>query len=105
MILYAVEYAPEAVDQLEALYAYLAYEAGLNVARSYIDGIQSYCEGLNLYPERGVRRDDIRPGLRITNHQSKTIVAFTIDHAALRVAILGIYHGGQDYEGDLRAKG
>ncbi|XRD86407.1 type II toxin-antitoxin system RelE/ParE family toxin [Dyella acidisoli] len=101
---YAVGYAPEASAQLEALLWYVATNAGVAVAESFIAGVKRYCDSLDLYPERGVRRDDIRPELRITNHQSKTIVAFTIDPAARRVEILGVYHGGQDYESDLRAK-
>lgn len=99
---YIVGYTPEASAQLEALLWYVATNAGVTLAESFITSIKRYCDSLDLYPERGVRRDDIRPELRITNHRSQTIVAFTVDHAERRVEILGIYHGGQDYESDLR---
>jgi plasmid stabilization system protein ParE len=105
VIRYTVGYAPEASNQLTALLWYVATNAGVKVAESFIAGIKRYCDSLGLYPERGIRRDDIRPELRITNHKGNTIVAFAIDHPARRVEILGIYYGGQDYESDLQAKG
>jgi plasmid stabilization system protein ParE len=48
-----------------------------------------------------MRRDDIRPGLRITNYRKRTVIAFAVDTDAERVEILGIFHGGQDYEAGL----
>jgi toxin ParE1/3/4 len=61
----------------------------------------SYCERLSNFPHRGTARDDIRPGLRITNYKGRTVIAFGVDDESLRVSILGVYYGGQDYEGAL----
>ncbi len=47
-------------------------------------------------PLRGAQRDDIRPGLRITNYKGRTVVAFAVD--AHLVSIIGVFYGGQDYE-------
>ena len=44
----------------------------------------------------GIQRDDIRPGLRITSHRKRVLIAFEVD--ADQVAILGVFYGGQDYE-------
>jgi plasmid stabilization system protein ParE len=44
-------------------------------------------------------RDDIRPGLRLTHFRKRTTVAYTVNHD--RVAILGVFHGGQDVEATL----
>lgn len=46
--------------------------------------------------QRGIRRDDIRPGLRVTNYKKRAVIAF--DVAAERVSIIGVFYGGQDYE-------
>jgi toxin ParE1/3/4 len=53
------------------------------------------CESLQTFPLRGTCCDDIRPGLRITHHRKRTVIAFTVDGG--RVAILGVFYGGQDY--------
>jgi toxin ParE1/3/4 len=44
----------------------------------------------------GVRRDDVRPGLRITNYKKRVAIAFDVDDA--RVHIIGNFYGGQDYD-------
>lgn len=61
------------------------------------------CEGLALFPLRGVPRDDIRPGLRVTHHKGGTLIAYAVDESTRTVSVLGIFYGGQDYEGALSA--
>ena len=51
-----------------------------------------------MFPCRGIRRDDIRPGLRITNYKKRVVIAFDVDVDAALVSILGVFYGGQDYE-------
>lgn len=41
-------------------------------------------------------RDDVRPGLRITNYRKRAVIAF--DVAGDLVSIVGVFYGGQDYE-------
>ncbi len=41
-------------------------------------------------------RDDVRPGLRITNYKKRAVIAFDVD--AEQVSIIGVFYGGQDYE-------
>ena len=100
---YAVVFAPEAEDQLAELYHYIAAQASPDTAGRYTDAIVTYCEGMSAFPHRGTRRDDIRPGLRITNCKGRSVIAFNVDDATLRVSILGVYCGGQDYESVLGA--
>lgn len=95
-MLYRVVFAPEALAQLEALYRYIAQAAGPDVASRYTNAIVTYCEGLLVFPLRGMRRDDIRPGLRITNYKKRAVIAFEVD--AEVVSVIGVYYGGQDYE-------
>lgn len=91
-----VVFTPEALKQLEALYAYIAQAASPLVAQRYTDAIVTYCETLQTFPVRGARRDDIRPGLRITNYRGRAVIAF--DVSGERIAIIGVFYGGKDYE-------
>jgi toxin ParE1/3/4 len=59
------------------------------------------CEGLALFPLRGVPREDIRPGLRITHHKGRTLIAYAVDIAARTVSIVGVFYGGQDLDAAL----
>ncbi len=95
---YTVVFAPEAEEQIAELYRYIAGKgAPLNALR-YTEAIVAYCEGLATVPHRGTRRDDIRPGLRITNYEGRAVIAFAVDDAAMRITIIGLYYGGRDYE-------
>lgn len=61
---HTVRFAPEAFEQLEALYRYIASAASQDIAAGYVDAIVAHCEGLAVFPLRGTARYDIRPGLR-----------------------------------------
>jgi toxin ParE1/3/4 len=91
-----VVFTPEAIEQLEALYGYIADAASPLVAQRYTDAIVTYCETLQVSPFRGARRDDIRPGLRTTNYKGRAVIAFVVSDE--RVSIIGVFYGGQDYE-------
>lgn len=93
---YTVVFTPEAEEQLTQLYGYLADAASPDIAARYTDGIVTYCERLRTFPLRGIKRDDIRAGLRITSYRKRVVIAFDVD--ADRVHIIGIFYGGQDYE-------
>jgi plasmid stabilization system protein ParE len=91
-----VVFSPEALEQLAALYRYIAEAASPDIAARYTEAIVSYCESLRTFPLRGTRRDDVRPGLRITNYKKRTVIAFDVKSEA--ISIIGIFYGGQDYE-------
>jgi toxin ParE1/3/4 len=93
---YRVVFSPEAEEQLAALYSYIAAAASPEIAVRYTEAIVTYCEGLRAFPHRGTRRDDVRPGLRITNYRKRAVIAFSVD--AEQVSIVGVFYGGQDYE-------
>ena len=59
------------------------------------------CEGLALFPLRGVPREDIRPGLRVTHHKGRTLIAYAVDEDTRSVSVLGIFYSGKDYEAAL----
>jgi len=97
---YTVVFTPEAEAQLLELYGYLAVEASPETAARFTDGIVTYCESLITFPLRGTRRDEVRPGLRITSYRKRVVVAFAVD--ADQVQIIGIFYGGQNYEAILQ---
>ena len=94
---YTVVFTPEAEAQLTELYGYIDAEASPEIAARFTDGIVTYCESLSTFPNRGNRRDDIRPGLRVTSYRKRVAIAFNVDEE--RVNIIGVFYGGQDYEG------
>jgi len=54
---------------------------------------------LQTFPARGVTRDDLLPGLRVTHFHKRTIIAYTLETEV--VSIVGVFYGGQDYEAAL----
>ena len=91
-----VVFSPEAEAQITALFRYIAVHASIEIAARYTDELVTFCERLRTFSNRGILRDDIRPGLRITSHRKRTAVAFAVEPA--RVVILGVFYGGQNYE-------
>jgi plasmid stabilization system protein ParE len=91
-----VVFSPEAEEQLAALYRYIATAASPDIAARYTEAIVSYCETLQTFPRRGALRDDVRPGLRITNYKKRAVIAFDVN--AAQVSIIGVFYGGQNYE-------
>ncbi|MCF3948533.1 MULTISPECIES: type II toxin-antitoxin system RelE/ParE family toxin [Acidiphilium] len=94
-----IVFTPEAQSQLAALHHHLATNATPDMAARYTEALITRCESLATLPRRAIARDDIRPGLRIMNYRKRTVIAFSIE--ADRVAIIGVFHGGQDYEAAL----
>ena len=96
-----VVFSSRAQRQLQSLFAFLVPRAGRDGARAYVRRIISACRRLDHFPERGTRRDDIRPGLRTMGFERRVTIAFTIEGDS--VIILGVFYGGQDYEAALRS--
>jgi plasmid stabilization system protein ParE len=100
---FRVVFTPEAEEQLVEIYDYVAMKASAETAFRYTTSIVDYCEGMRIFPHRGTQRDDVRPGLRISNYKGNAVTAFAADDAAMTVTILGVFYGGQDYVSDLSA--
>jgi toxin ParE1/3/4 len=93
-----VIFAPEASDDLESLLVYLIEKAGPDIARRYVANIEEFCLGLTRFPQRGLARDDLRSGLRITGFKRKASIAFTVEDQT--VYILRIFHAGREISFD-----
>ena len=94
--MYEVIFAPEAEAQLIDLYCYIATAKSPEIAEKYTEAIVSQCESLSSFPNRGNKRDDIRPGLRVFGFRRRVAIAFQVDQNS--VTILGIYYGGRNLE-------
>ena len=71
------------------------------MAERYTSAVVETCERLALFPLRGAPRDDIRPGLRVTHHRGRTLIAYAVDEAARLVFVIGVFYGGQDLDAAL----
>lgn len=89
-----VRFLATAEDDLLNLYRYIADESGLEVAGGYVERIEAACLALGTFPERGLRRDDIRPGLRILGFEGRVSLVFRVRKS--EVTIVRIIYGGRD---------
>jgi toxin ParE1/3/4 len=96
-----VTFTPLAERQLDDLYEYVATRADPARADSYVDRIVAYCETLKTFPQRGHKRDDVMPGLRIIGFERRVTIAFLVTADA--VLIEGILYGGRDIPAAFRA--
>ena len=96
-----VVFAPEAQLDLLDLYDMVAEGSSSERAVAYVERIQAACLRLAAFPERGTRRDDIRPGLRVIGFERRVAIAFHV--GAGRVTIDRILYGGRDV-GTLRSE-
>ena len=87
---------PEALEQLDELYDYIADAGSSENAEKFTESILFFCEGLADFPYRGLARDDLRPGLRTIGFKRRVVVAYAVLDET--VAIIGIYYGGRDHE-------
>lgn len=57
-----------------------------------------------MFPLAGRGRDDVLPGMRTTTFKERTLVVDEVDESSdeFVVNVLGVFHGGQDWEAALR---
>ncbi len=80
----------------------IAEDSGQAQGDHYVDRIVADCLSLATFPERGTKRDDIRPHIRTKGYARRVTIAFSVDVSTSIVAIHGIFYGGQDFEQLLR---
>lgn len=93
-----VEFSLRPSKHLEDLYLAIARDSGAARADALVSSIVNHCLGFDLFPERGARRDDLSPGLRIIGYRRYLSIAFRVEGD--RVVIFGIYYGGRNFEAD-----
>jgi toxin ParE1/3/4 len=97
---YQVVFDSAARQDLKDIFDYINNRAGPTIAERFTARLHQYCTGLSHTPERGTRRDELRPGLRTIGYRRRATVVFRIDRSERTVAILGIYYGGRNYADD-----
>lgn len=88
--------SPETKGDLMALYDWIAAAVHPNTALAYIERIEAFCRGMRIASERGTKRDDIRPNLRIVTFERRVTIAFTVDETG--VVILRLFYAGRNWE-------
>lgn len=73
---YSVIVSAAAEADLFAIYDYIAQVASSTVALRFVDRIEAYCRSFDTVPERGTRRDDLRPGLRTVGFERRATILF-----------------------------
>ena len=74
-----VEISDDARTDLFEIYSWIEDAAGAAVALRYIARLQCYLEGFDVASERGTRRDDVRPGLRVVGFERRIAVAILVE--------------------------
>ena len=87
---------PFAQQDLIHIYNVIAELGGPAPGAAFVEQIIAHCMKFDLASERGNRRDDIRPGLRITGYRRRVTIAFSVTET--RVEILRVFYGGVDWE-------
>ena len=98
-----INFTPEAEGQLNELDDWITKVASADIARRFVSAILDHIEGILVFPLAGRARDDVRPGMRTSTLGKRTLIAYEVDESSgeLVVNILGLFHGGQDWEAAL----
>lgn len=91
-----VRFRPAALTDLFDLYAHIAEHSGRERAGAYIDRLEAACQRLAEFPERGTRRDDLRPGLRTLGFQRQASIVFQIEDDGVEIG--RILYGGRNLD-------
>lgn len=99
-----INYTPEARQQLDDLDEWIAKAASPAVAQQFVRQVLDHVEGILVFPRAGTPRDDIRAGMRTTSYKKRTLIAYDVEDSGSNVVvnIVGVFHGGQDWEAALR---
>ena len=87
---------------MENIAFWIAKETGLfGIALRYTHRIRSFIKSLCVFPQRGTRRDDLSPGLRIIGFERRVAIVFKlVDDTIL---IVRVFYGGRDLAALLNA--
>ena len=98
-----IHYTPEAEQQLNSLDEWITENASADTARRFVTAILEHIDTILVFPLAGRSRDDVRPGMRTTTFKKRTLVAYEVDESSDEVVVnvLGVFHGGQDWEAAL----
>jgi toxin ParE1/3/4 len=91
-----VVFSRRALDDLRETGAWIAANASVEVAERYLNRLRDYCRRFDAFPERGTRRDDLKPGVRTIGFERRVTVVFAVFET--EVVIMRLLYGGRDVE-------
>lgn len=91
---FEVRFLAEAIDDLDALYSYIAKQSSFEIADGYLARIERFCFSLQSFPQRGTVVAGDVPGLRTMGFEHRVTILFRVGDE--RVEILRILYGGRD---------
>jgi len=97
---YLVTFDARARQDLRQIFEYLESRAGPGVAERITAKLYQHCASFSHTPERGTKRDELRPGLRTIGYRRRATIVFSVDRPGRKVVILGVYYGGRNYSED-----
>jgi len=80
-----VVFTPLAERQVDKLHDDITKRASEERADGYVGRIIDYCTGFSTFSERGRRRDDIIPGLRVTGFERRVTIAYLVTAEAVLI--------------------
>lgn len=98
---------PEAERQLNEIDEWITTAASADVARRFVLAVLDHIDGIVTFPFAGRARDDVRQGMRTTTLKKRTVIAYVVgdDSGDRLITVLGVFHGGQDWEHALAEPG
>ena len=97
-----INYTPEAEQQLNELDDWITKAASAEIARRFVSAVLDHIDGILVFPIAAEARR--RPTGHADDHlQEADLVDYEVDESSgeLVVNILGVLHGGQDWEAAL----
>jgi plasmid stabilization system protein ParE len=95
-VTHSVVFSARALEDLREIGLWIGDHASDRIADRYLRRLRSYCESFDVFPERGTRRNDLRPGMRTIGFERRVTVAFAVFEK--EVLILRLLYGGRDIE-------
>lgn len=96
---YAVEYAPEALDDLKEIYAYIAFACSApDTAEKLVNRIRDRVRSLNAMPSR-YAAVDWEPWRSMGMRKApvdRFVIYYTVDDNRDRVVVIRVFYGGRD---------
>ena len=86
----------DAAVELEAIYDYIADQAGPDVAWNYVQGVRMFLSRLAEFPERGTVRQGKAAGLRVIGYRRRLSIAFVVKVDV--VVIVGFFYAGRNLD-------
>ncbi|TDK36939.1 type II toxin-antitoxin system RelE/ParE family toxin [Rhizobium deserti] len=91
-----VEYRPDAVTDIEAIFLYVLEASGnFGTARDYTDRIYERCESIGNVPKGGTPRPDLGEGIRVVPFERRAVILYRLNGEAIE--IINVFYRGRDY--------